>query len=142
MAVYKQKNDNSRSKLSKASTRPVNVIRGIQPVGMVRKNGNSSNHKVTITVDRTTGSILAIKTDRVFAQIARMSRNPKKEAEKNLLANALNDAIVSLDGAGGRKRMIRGYVPMSEEVAKRCFGKGLEQLPKSSVVHMVVEKPR
>ena len=139
--IRSRKTSRSSESIAKESSKIATKTSASQALGKVSKRGhnhietNNMNHNGGFIVDSKSRPTLAIKTDHVYAQVARVSRNPKKDKETKLLMNALDKAVVEVRGDRGIKRVVREYVLMNKDEAQLCFGKKLSRLSKLSVIH-------
>ena len=69
-----------------------------------------------------------IRTKRVYSQIARTSRNPKKKTECQTLIAALENASIVVIENGRQVKKDPPFVPMKAESVVKCFGKQIERL--------------
>lgn len=79
---------------------------------------------------------IGIKTNRVYSQIARVSRCPQKNVERTLLIAALETAIKKENKA---KKMIEvqpQYVSMKAMDIQTCFHDRLDRLPEDVFVKL------
>ena len=102
----------------------------------VRTSSKNSSIIRTIT-DSKPEQVIGIKTSRVFSQIARMGRNPKKRKERALLISSLENASVTVHENGQIIKKYPLYVPMKAYDVMLCFGKQLERMPEASLVQIV-----
>lgn len=75
-----------------------------------------------------------VKTNRIYAQIARVSRDPLKQDERACLINVLEEARTVSMGKGKGLAKDPPYVVMSAGDIVKCFGHQIEVLPRKAFI--------
>ena len=80
--------------------------------------------------------IIGVKTNRVYSQIARVSRCPKRINERAILIKALESAIKEVNAVNKSIKTQPKYVSMRATDVQLCFREQLERLPNDVFVEL------
>lgn len=75
-----------------------------------------------------------VKTNRIYSQIARVSRDPLKQDERACLINVLEEARTVNMGKGKGLAKDPPFVVMSAGDVVKCFGHQIKVLPRKTFV--------
>ena len=101
------------------------------------KSAARSSNKVTIKIiTQEPDSLIGVKTSRVYSQIARMSRDPRKQTERAFLITVLEESSVTTTVNGKTVKKDPPFVAMKAADVNKCFGRQVEKLPDASFFHL------
>lgn len=101
------------------------------------KSAACPSNKITIKViAQNPDSLIGVKTSRVYSQIARMSRDPRKQTERAFLITVLEESSVTTIVNGKTVKKDPPFVAMKAADVNKCFGKQVEKLPSASFIHL------
>lgn len=80
--------------------------------------------------------LIGVKTIRVYSQIARIGRDPRKQTERALLISVLEKSSVDLKVDGKIIKKDPPFVTMKAADVKRCFGRQVEKLTDTSFFNL------
>ena len=90
-------------------------------------------NRITIKViTQDPDKLIGVKTTRVYSQIARMGRDPRKQTERALLISILEKSSINLKVDGRIIKKDPPFVTMKAADVKRCFGRQVEKLTDTS----------
>lgn len=90
-------------------------------------------NRITIKViTQDPDKLIGVKTTRVYSQIARMGRDPRKQTERALLISVLEKSSINLKVDGRIIKKDPPFVTMKAADVKRCFGRQVEKLADTS----------
>lgn len=98
------------------------------------------NFKVSILAEKWPDQIIGVKTNRIYSQIARVGRNPKKKDEIKILISALDNACEYIEVGNRTVRKEPLFIPMKAKDVVFCFGNQVDKWPNTSFIELVKYK--
>ena len=99
---------------------------------MLKANLQTRNGSLITAATHTPDNLIGVKTTRVYSQIARMGRDPRKKAEHTFLINILEDASVQTSTNGKIKKIDPPFVVIKVREATKYFEQRTKDLQGSS----------